>query len=200
MSKALQKHMVSHLPEGAEGDGGDTTTKAQLKKDDGPSTKYPCSVCKATFKSTKTRLHHMKTKHNLLPAAASNALPAGQQVKQSTPIITPISICQPALLQVEPNGPLQKVDANIDTEQIRRLIESLGNVQKVNQVVILGQVPPHAPPLEVQQISQLVGPMNLNLNPQIDFMGLKQTESRTLVLDPSNNHVIQWNKQLYWNL
>lgn len=130
----------------------------------------------------------MKTKHNVLPAAASNALPAGQQVKQSTPIITPISICQSALLQVEPNGPLQKVDANIDTEQIRRLIESLGNVQKVNQVVILGQVPPHAPPLEVQQISQLAEPMNLNLNPpQIDFMGLKQTESRTLVLDPSNN-------------
>ncbi|XP_070767983.1 zinc finger protein 576, tandem duplicate 1 [Enoplosus armatus] len=139
MSKALQKHMVSHLPEGAEGDGGDTTAKGQLKRDDGASTKYPCSVCKATFKSTKTRLHHIKTKHSVLPAAASNALQAGLLVKQSTPIITPISICQPALLQVEPNGPLQKVDANIDTEQIRRLIESLGNVQKVNQVVILGQ-------------------------------------------------------------
>lgn len=35
MSKSLQKHMVSHLPEGAEGDGGDTTAKVQLKKDDG---------------------------------------------------------------------------------------------------------------------------------------------------------------------
>lgn len=149
--------------------------------------KYFCSVCKASFKSTKTRLHHMKTKHNVLPAAASNALLAGQHVKQSTPIITPISICQPGLLQVEPNGPLQKVDANIDTEQIRKLIESLGNVQKVNQVVILGQVPPHAPPLEVQQISELVEPVNLNLNPpQIDFMGLKQTESKCQ-FEPSNN-------------
>ncbi|XP_045901306.1 uncharacterized protein LOC123968526 isoform X1 [Micropterus dolomieu] len=187
MSKALQKHMVSHLPEGAEGDGGDTTAKAQLKKDDG-ATKYPCSVCKASFKSTKTRLHHMKTKHSVLPATASNALPGGQQVKQSTPIITPISICQSALLQVEPNGPLQKVDANIDTEQIRRLIESLGNVQKVNQVVILGQVPPHAPPLEVQQISQMAESANLNLNPpQIDFMGLKQTESKAIEFDPSNS-------------
>ncbi len=89
---------------------------------------------------------------------------------------------------MEPNGPLQKVDANIDTEQIRRLIESLGNVQKVNQVVILGQVPPHAPPLEVQQMSELAEPVNLNLNPpQIDFMGLKQTESKTGELDPSNN-------------
>uniref|UniRef100_A0A8C9Z406 C2H2-type domain-containing protein n=1 Tax=Sander lucioperca TaxID=283035 RepID=A0A8C9Z406_SANLU len=194
MSKALQKHMVSHLPEGAEGDGGDTTAKAPLKKDNGKKNvcastiKYPCSVCKSTFKSTKTRLHHMKTKHNVLPAAASKTLPAGQQVKQSTPIITPISFCQPALLQMEPNGPLQKVDANIDTEQLRRLIESLGNVQKVNQVVILGQVPPHAPPLEVQQISQLIETGNFNLNPpQIDFLGLKQPESKIVELDPSNN-------------
>ncbi|XP_068999135.1 zinc finger protein 576, tandem duplicate 1 isoform X2 [Embiotoca jacksoni] len=191
MSKALQKHMVSHLPEGAEEDGGDATSKAQLRKNDGASTiKYPCSVCKATFKSSKTRLHHMKTKHNMLPAAAGNAQPAGQQVKQSIPIITPISICQTALLQLEPNGPLQKVDANIDTEQIRRLIESLGNVQKVNQVVILGQVPPHAQPLEVHQISQLAEPVNLNLSPlQMDFIG--QTQSKTIELDPSNNPMEQ---------
>nr|XP_020464133.1 uncharacterized protein LOC109964885 isoform X1 [Monopterus albus] len=189
MPKALQKHIVSHLPEGTEGDEGDTTAKAQPKKNDGPSTvKYCCSVCKATFKSTKTRLRHMKTKHNVLPAATSNPLPTGQQVKESTPIITPISICQPALLQVEPNGPLQKVDANIDTEQIRKLIESLGNVQKVNQVVILGQVPPNAPPLEVQQISQLAEPESLNLNPpQIDFIGMKQSESKIVELSSSNN-------------
>lgn len=149
--------------------------------------KYSCSICKATFKSTKTRLHHMKNKHNVLPPATSNALPAGQQVKQSTPIITPISICQPALLQVEPNGPLQKVDANIDTEQIRRLIESLGNVQKVNQVVILGQVPPHAPPLEVQQVTQMAEPVNLNLSPpQIDLIGLQQSKSKEAEMDLSN--------------
>lgn len=35
MSKALQKHMVSHLPEGAEADEDATTAKAQMKKDDG---------------------------------------------------------------------------------------------------------------------------------------------------------------------
>lgn len=188
MSKALQRHLVLHFPEGAEGDGGDTTAKAQPRKNDGATaTKYSCSVCKATFKSSRTRLHHMKTKHNVL-AAASNALPEGQQVKQSTPIITPISICQPALLQVEPNGPLQKVDANIDTEQIRKLIESLGNVQKVNQVVILGQVPPHAPPLEVQQVSQMVEPVNVHLSsPQTDYIGLKQTDSKTDESDPPNN-------------
>ncbi|XP_072250572.1 zinc finger protein 576, tandem duplicate 1 isoform X2 [Leuresthes tenuis] len=187
MSKALQKHTLSHLPDGAEGDGGGNA--AHLKKNDGASTtKYPCSVCKATFKSSRTRLHHMKTKHNGPQPAASHALPAEQQVKEGTPIITPISISQPALLQLELNGPLQRVDANIDTEQIRRLIESLGNVQKVNQVVILGQVPPHAPPLEVQQVSQLANPMNFNLSPpQIDFIGLKQSESKTAELDPLNN-------------
>lgn len=127
----------------------------------------------------------MKNKHNMVPARNSKAIHTGQQFKQSTPIITPISISEPALLQVEPNGPLQKVDANIDTEQICRLIESLGNVQKVNQVVILGQVPPHAPPLEVQQVSQLA---HVQLNPPPnDFMGLKLTESKMGELDLSSS-------------
>uniref|UniRef100_A0A3B4FCX6 Uncharacterized LOC102194173 n=1 Tax=Pundamilia nyererei TaxID=303518 RepID=A0A3B4FCX6_9CICH len=183
MSKALQKHLVLH----SKNDGKKkshwysiTIKFLRLLSLGASATKYPCSMCKATFKSSRTRLHHMKTKHNSLPATASNVLPEGQQVKQTTPIITPISICQQALLQVEPNGPLQKVDANIDTEQIRKLIESLGNVQKVNQVVILGQVPPHAPPLEVQQVSQGLEPVNVNLSPpQIDFIGLKQTDSKT---------------------
>lgn len=85
-----------------------------------------------------------------------------------------------------PDGPLQKVDANVDTEQICRLIESLGNVQKVNQVVILGQVPPDAQPLEVHQIPQVAGPVNSNLNPlQLHFMGIKPAQSEGL--DSSNN-------------
>ncbi|KAM3614328.1 uncharacterized protein V6R79_012807 [Siganus canaliculatus] len=188
MSKALQKHAVLHLPEGAQQQDGDTAAKAQLKKDANAGTKYPCSVCKATFKTTKTRLHHMKTKHSASPVAASHALPAGQQLKLNTPIITPISICQPGLLQVDPNGPLQKVDANIDTEEIRKLIESLGNVQKVNQVVILGQVPPHAPPLDVQLLSRLTEPVNLNISPpHMDFAGIKKSDSKTVELDPSKN-------------
>lgn len=122
----------------------------------------------------------MKTKHK-----SSNTLTADQQVKQSAPIITPISISQPALLQLEASGPLQKVDDNIDTEQICRLIESLGNVQKVNQVVILGQVPPHAPPLEVQSTAESV---TLNASPvQIDYMALKQSQSKRIELDTLNN-------------
>lgn len=128
----------------------------------------------------------MKNIHKVSSSSARKAPPAGMKVKQCTPIITPISICQPGLLQVEPNGPLQKVDANINTDQIRRLIESLGNVQKVNQVVVLGQVPPNAPPLEVQQISNLVAPVNLN-PPQMDFTGQKQTEAQMAELNPSNS-------------
>lgn len=154
--------------------------------------KYPCFLCNATFKTTKTRLHHMKTKHNMVPARTSKAIHTGQQFKESTPIITPISISEPALLQVGPNGPLQKVDANIDTEQICRLIESLGNVQKVNQVVILGQVPPHAAPLEVQQISQLVEPVHLN-PPQMDVVGLKLPDESDLsnnICDPMEQTII----------
>ncbi|KAM8869820.1 zinc finger protein 576, tandem duplicate 1 isoform 2-T4 [Spinachia spinachia] len=191
-TKALQRHIVSHLPEGAEGDGVGNAAKTQPKKADGATTiKYPCCVCKATFKTLRTRLHHMKTKHNMLPAAARKALSAGLQVKQGTPIITPISIHQTALLQAGPNGPLQKVDANIDTEQICRLIESLGNVQKVNQVVILGQVPPNAPPLEVQQVPQLAETMHLNPHPaQIDCMRLKETESKVVELDIFNNPIV----------
>ncbi|XP_037309685.2 uncharacterized protein LOC119197461 [Pungitius pungitius] len=188
-TKSMQRHLVSHLPKGAEGDGVDNTAKTPLKKDDG-AIKYPCCVCKATFKTTRTRQRHMKTKHNMVPAAGKKALSVGLQVKQGTPIITPISIHQPALLQVGPNGPLQKVDANIDTEQICRLIEALGNVQKVNQVVILGQVPPNAPPLEVQQVSQLAETTHLNPHPpQIDCMGLKETESKEVGLDIFNNPI-----------
>ncbi|KAM4735406.1 LOW QUALITY PROTEIN: zinc finger protein 576, tandem duplicate 1 [Anableps anableps] len=186
LSKALQKHVDSHSLDGAEGVevGAASTAAVNINKTDGASPKvYICSVCKAIFKSFKTRQHHLITKHKL--DAVTNPLRAGLQ---STPIITPISISQPALLQVEPNGPLQKVDANIDTEQIRKLIESLGNVQKVNQVVILGQVPPHAPPLQVQQVSEPAETVNLNLGPpQIDFIGLKPAGSKTVELDPSVN-------------
>ncbi|XP_056457755.1 uncharacterized protein LOC130391572 isoform X2 [Gadus chalcogrammus] len=145
-SKDVRKHMESHL-QGQEGeDGTIPPPKAPGKKinsNTGVSTiKYPCSLCKATFKSIKTRLCHNKKKHKFLLDTTTDALPPKYPVKQGGPIITPISISQSTFLQVEP---LQQVNANIDTEQIRKLIESMENVQRVNQVVILGQVPPHIP-------------------------------------------------------
>uniref|UniRef100_A0A3B3YZW4 C2H2-type domain-containing protein n=1 Tax=Poecilia mexicana TaxID=48701 RepID=A0A3B3YZW4_9TELE len=180
LSKALQKHIDSHSLDGAEVVEVDTVSTAATKtsKADGRKV-YICSVCKATFKSLRTRQQHLITKHKF--DAITNPFRAGLQ---NTPLISPISISQPALLQVEPNGPLQKVDANIDTEQIRKLIESLGNVQKVNKVVILGQVPPNAPPLQVQQVSEPAVTADLNLGPpQTDFTGLKPAGSKTLQLD-----------------
>uniref|UniRef100_A0A3B3BUU8 C2H2-type domain-containing protein n=2 Tax=Oryzias melastigma TaxID=30732 RepID=A0A3B3BUU8_ORYME len=137
-------------------------------------------MCKATFKNTKTQQRHMKIKHNIFPSG------------ESTPIITPISISQPTRLQLEAAGPLQRVDANIDTAQIRKLIESLGNVKKVNHVVLLGQVPALAPPLESQAVSQPAGPQPAGplvagvSPPQIDFGGLKPPESKTTELNASN--------------
>ncbi|XP_055760698.1 uncharacterized protein LOC129838052 isoform X2 [Salvelinus fontinalis] len=157
MSKALQKHALAHSPEGMKGEVGGITppTKAQLKKNSGTAVvKFSCSVCKATFKTAKTRLHHMKHKHNLCVIASSSSSSitlAGQQVKPGQPIITQVPMGQPTFLHMEPLGPFQQVD-NIGTEQIRKLIESLGNVRKVNQVVILGQVPPHGQPLELQRL------------------------------------------------
>ncbi|XP_019741734.1 zinc finger protein 576, tandem duplicate 1 isoform X2 [Hippocampus comes] len=188
MSHALQKHRQSHLPKDAQA-GEDAKTKAQRKKElDASKPKYPCSVCKATFKSPKTRLRHLTNKHNVSLNSLGKPMRARSHTDHFTPVITPISVAQPSLLQLEPNGPLQKVDGNIDTEPIRRLIESLGNVQKVNQVVILGQVPPHAPPLEVQQISELSKAVNLNLNPlQSDSLELTPPGSKTGEGDFSNN-------------
>uniref|UniRef100_A0A1A7WF71 Zinc finger n=1 Tax=Iconisemion striatum TaxID=60296 RepID=A0A1A7WF71_9TELE len=177
MGKTLQQHMVSHLPEGSEEARAEVRPKAQKQKSNAI---YPCPHCKVVFKTSRTRNLHVTNIHKI-PAFVDE-----QQLKRGTPIITPISISQPSMLQVEPNGPLQKVDANIDTEQIRKLIESLGNVQKVNQVVILGQVPPHAPPLEIHHPSEPAELANLNLSPpQIDFIGPKETESNKADLDPS---------------
>ncbi|XP_053744288.1 uncharacterized protein LOC128772171 isoform X2 [Synchiropus splendidus] len=176
LPSTLHKHVLSHLPEG----------DPQRLGKKGGEPPLPCTVCKATFKSPKTLRRHFNSKHRLTPLGSSNRKATWQLVKHNSPVIVPINVSQPSLLQVEPNGPLQKVDSNIDTEQICRLIESLENVKKVNQLVVLGQVPPNAPPLEVQQILGPVQPQNPQLAPpQIDFVGLKQTERKTLKLDLS---------------
>ncbi|XP_061772046.1 uncharacterized protein LOC133562148 isoform X2 [Nerophis ophidion] len=143
--------------------------------------KYPCSLCKAAFMSLKTMLRHLKAKHNLSPALLNKPPLSGSQLTQTSPLIMPISISQPSMLQLEPHGPLQRVDGNIDTEQIHRLIESLGNIQKVKQVVILGQVPPNAPPLEIQQIPEQSKPEQLYPKPpQLDFTGMTQVDVKTI--------------------
>lgn len=61
MPKALQKHALSHLPEGAEEDGGDTVTKvkAQLKKKDGK--KNGLYVILGNNVSVFSTLHYINT-------------------------------------------------------------------------------------------------------------------------------------------
>ncbi|XP_061808081.1 zinc finger protein 576, tandem duplicate 1 isoform X4 [Nerophis lumbriciformis] len=153
--------------------------------------KYPCSLCKATFMSLKTMLRHLKAKHNLSPALLNKPPLSGSPLTQMSPLITPISLSQPSLIQLEPHGrPLQRVDGNIDTEQIHRLIESLGNIQKVKQVIILGQVPPNAPLLEIQQIPEQSKPEQLYPKPpQLDFTGMTQVDVKTIEGDlPLNSY------------
>ncbi|KAG7242198.1 hypothetical protein INR49_024244, partial [Caranx melampygus] len=80
MAKALTKHALTHLPEGAEEEGNPKAKVLQKKTD----VRYTCSICKATFKTTKTRRHHMKTKHK-----SSNTLTADQQVSRQPPEALP---------------------------------------------------------------------------------------------------------------
>ncbi|XP_028971782.2 uncharacterized protein LOC105024300 [Esox lucius] len=192
MPKALQRHLLTHSPGGVEteGDGITPLTKAQLQKNDcTTAVKYLCSICKAPFKTVKTRLYHMKRKHSSCVAAPTNITRTttpltGQQMKPGQSIVTQAPMGQPNYFHMEPHGPLQQVD-NIDTEQIRKLIESLGNVQKVNQVVILGQVPPHGQPLDLQQLQGIGEPVQLCFT-QPQFTELKQTgvgESESLELE-----------------
>ncbi|XP_021447331.2 uncharacterized protein LOC110510265 isoform X1 [Oncorhynchus mykiss] len=197
MSKALQKHALAHSLEGMKEVGGITPPmKAQLKNNSGTAVvKFSCSVCKATFKTAKTRLHHMKHKHNLCVTASSSTTLAGQQVKLGQPIITQVPMGQPTFLHMEPLGPFQQVE-NIDTEQIRKLIESLGNVRKVNQVVILGQVPPHGQSLDLQRLQgkrehlqlRFTQPQFIELKKigggETKLMGLEQAKPQCESLEP----------------
>ncbi|KAL0985028.1 hypothetical protein UPYG_G00152030 [Umbra pygmaea] len=175
VSVALRRHLLTHS---LEGEAGEVTPimKTQLKKKNcATAVKYPCSICKATFKTVKTRLYHMKRKHSPCVTATSSTATSltGKQVRPGQPIITSAPMGQPTYLHMD-HGPLQQVD-NIDTEQIRKLIESLGNVQRVNQVVILGQVPPDGEPLDLLQLQGIGEPMQLRFN-QPQPRDLRQAE------------------------
>lgn len=66
----------------------------------------------------------MKTRHASLLSAASKANAAGHQIN--------LPISQDALLRLLASGPKDKYDANMDEDQIFRLIEILRGIQKVN--------------------------------------------------------------------
>ncbi|CAJ1061595.1 zinc finger protein 440-like isoform X2 [Xyrichtys novacula] len=152
----LTSHQKSHLDEDGYpcADCGKVCRTMLLLKDHRHSRSCSkdclCSICNTSFKSTKTLLKHIKLRHASLVSAAIRDLPAGHQLKG---LLTKFS----------------QQGAIMDKEQIRRLTDFLVDMQKVNSVVKLEQVPHHSPPLEMQQIPQLTERGNLNLNPpQID--------------------------------
>ncbi|KAJ8005281.1 hypothetical protein DPEC_G00145000 [Dallia pectoralis] len=185
MPKALHKHLLTHTPELMDMEGEEITPipKAQKKKTVCTiEARCYCSICNAPFKTVKTRLRHMERKHSSFvtePSTTSGGTTTGtippltlQQCKPGQAIITQVAMGQ--------TNYLQQVD-NIDTEQIRKLIESLGNVQKVNQVVILGQVPPHGQPFDLQQLQGIGEPVQLRFTQsqltQLKPAGVGETES-----------------------
>lgn len=98
----------------------------------------PCN--NSSFFIVLAGLNHEKSNEALLPAEADEAPPAGHQMQQSTPVITE-SVSQPALPQLETNGHLLYVDTIMNPEKIHWKSETLENMQKMNPIVISGQVP-----------------------------------------------------------
>ncbi|XP_028837971.1 zinc finger protein 576, tandem duplicate 1 [Denticeps clupeoides] len=166
MPKALQKHLESHKEDDLEDTGSrvTTTVKVQKKRTTGkPERKHACSLCNASFKTVKTQLHHMKRKHSCEDVVLTSVSAVTQQ-----PTVTQAAMCPPTLC-LQPSGePLQRIDT-IETEHIKRLIESLGNVKKVNQLFIYGvdQVPlqtgPVTQPIRLEVSPQSLQPVELKI-------------------------------------
>ncbi|XP_058602750.1 uncharacterized protein LOC131521747 [Onychostoma macrolepis] len=147
-SKSLQHHLEKHQKDQDDQTNDSTTTKK--KRDKGKNErKFPCSQCAAVFKTTKAQLLHIKNKHSQELQSSTVLVP---QLKPPGPALTQTTNGQPQTLIMETVGPAPQQMDQLDPEQIKRLIEKLGNVQKVNQLVILPLQPqsfgsPHSQPL-----------------------------------------------------
>lgn len=111
--------------------------------------KFSCSQCAAVFKTSKAQLLHIKNKHSQESQSSTVLVP---QLKPHGPALTQTANGQPQMLIMETVGPAPQQMDKLDPEEIKRLIEKLGNVQKVNQLVILPLQPqsfgsPHSQPL-----------------------------------------------------
>ncbi|XP_034553757.1 zinc finger protein 440-like isoform X2 [Notolabrus celidotus] len=165
---AMTKHLEEHSRCCSKGGGGKSSAKANQKvvkkKYYGVKKIYPCSLCNLTYKSSYTMLKHIQIRHASLLSAASKAPPGGH------PMALPVT--QDTLRRLLTKGPVNKIDAQMDPKQISALIDFLACMQKGNCVVKQEQVTPHAPPLEVQEISQETESVNLSLSPpQQDLYG-----------------------------
>ncbi|XP_048009554.1 uncharacterized protein LOC125243774 isoform X2 [Megalobrama amblycephala] len=149
-SKSLQNHLEKHQKEDTKGDQTNTSTTSKKKRTKGTNErKFPCSQCGAVFKTSKSHLLHIKNKHSQVSQCSTVLVP---QPKPPGLTITQTANGQPPTLLMETVGPAPQQMDKLDAEQIKRLIEKLGNVQKVNQLVILPLQPqsfglPHPQPL-----------------------------------------------------
>ncbi|TSL82474.1 Zinc finger protein 90 [Bagarius yarrelli] len=156
--------LTSHKKEEAEGVENLTnaTSKTRKRRSKGPSSKkYVCSQCNEFFKTAKSMLHHNKTKHSQCPTITqTNSTVAGG----SPCVATLTEVVQLPLSHVDSNGQAVQQIGPLEAEQIKRLIEKMGNVQKVNQLVILGldQLPLQTQSSVMQQPQGLIKPLHFD--------------------------------------
>lgn len=149
-SKSLQNHLEKHHKEDTKGDQTNASTTTKKKRTRGTNErKFPCSQCDAVFKTSKAYRLHIKNKHSQESQSSTVLVPLP---KPPGFTMTQTANGQPQTLLMETVGPAPQQIDKLDAEQIKRLIEKLGNVQKVNQLVILPLQPqsfglPHPQPL-----------------------------------------------------
>ncbi|XP_039535401.1 uncharacterized protein LOC120484355 [Pimephales promelas] len=147
-SKSLQNHLEKHHKEDTKGDQTNASTTTKKKRTKGTNErKFPCSQCDAVFKTSKAHLLHIKNKHS--PESQSGPVLVPQP---KPPVLTMTQTANGPPLLIETLGSAPPQMDKLDAEQIKRLIEKLGNVQKVNQLVILPLQPqsfglPHPQPI-----------------------------------------------------
>ncbi|XP_056123579.1 uncharacterized protein LOC130101758 [Rhinichthys klamathensis goyatoka] len=146
-SKSLQNHLEKYHKEDTKGDqtNASTATKKKRTKETNER-KFPCSQCDAVFKTSKAHLLHIKNKHSQESQSSTVLVP-----QPKPPVFTMTQTANGQPLLIETLGPAPPQVDKLDAEQIKRLIEKLGNVQKVNQLVILPLQPqsfglPHPQP------------------------------------------------------
>ncbi|XP_017557576.2 uncharacterized protein LOC108429978 isoform X2 [Pygocentrus nattereri] len=163
MPKALQKHLEAH--ENGDPEGTEDPPKGTKKKRNPSTKKFACSQCEKSFKTAKSQLNHIKTKHSQCKTTTpSNTTLAVQELNGNSPASTQCAVVQPPVLRMEAIGPTPQQISPLGAEQIKRLIEKLGNVQKVNQLVILGldQLPFQTQTMGMQQPQHRIQPLHFN--------------------------------------
>ncbi|KAG9275933.1 hypothetical protein AMEX_G8177 [Astyanax mexicanus] len=158
MPKAAQKHQEAH--DRGEAVGTKKKSKCTSAKN------YACSQCEQSFRTAKSQLLHIQTKHMQNKSITfSSSSVAGQELNGNPHDTTQPAALQPPVLRMEAIGPAPQIGP-LGAEQIKRLIEKLGNVQKVNQLVILG----------VDQIQN--APLHFNFTEPAAAQSVEEQETR----------------------